>query len=123
MAMVVPYLLFGAVLAIKLLRRRPQGPGSIAPWAKPSEACKVAWWIRIGLWLLSALTAFLIPSPHGFSSVGDTFVWAFLTARWPALLVSGVFLALYAWAVHVLLDAAAAVVRDRQGEGQSPKAP
>src|SRR5262245_23087808 len=101
MATVVPYLLFGTVLAIKLLRRQPGGASSIAPWAKPSVPREAAWWVRLSLRVLSVAAAFLIPSPPGFWSAGRTFIWALLNARWGAAVASAILLGLYSWAVHV----------------------
>jgi hypothetical protein len=43
MATVVPYLLLGTVLAIRLLRRKSAGANSIAPWAVPVVHTEVAW--------------------------------------------------------------------------------
>jgi hypothetical protein len=114
MVTVVPYLLFGSVLAVRLLRRKPGGSGSIAPWAEQSVTREMVWWVRLSLRLVSVAAAFFVPSPPGFWSAGSTFIWALQNGRWAAAVVSAILLGLYSWAVHVLLEAAVAIVRDRR---------
>jgi hypothetical protein len=119
MATVAPYLVFGAVLAIKLLRRGSLRPGSILPWAQTAPEPGMVWVLRASLWVLSLVAAFLAPSPWGseFSSPGETFAWAVLGARWAAAVLSGLLLALYTWALQVLLEAAvSAIVAARKRE-------
>jgi hypothetical protein len=67
-----------------------------------------------------------MPSPWGyeFSSPGDTFLWAVFQGRWAAAGLSGLLLALYTWALHVLLEAAVTAVAGRRtGEASRQKAP
>jgi hypothetical protein len=126
MATVGPYLVFGAVLAIRLLRRRSERPGSISPWAQTTAESGMVSWLSASLWVLSVVAAFLLPSPWGseFSSPGETFAWAVLNAKWAAAVLSGLLLALYIWALHVLLEAAtSAIAAARKREPPRSKAP
>src|SRR5260221_14426147 len=121
MAVVTPCLILGAVLALRLLRHPPARPSSISPWTEPESGPRLARWTRLGLWLISAAAAFMVPSPWGseFSSPGRTFIWAILSARWAAAILSGVLLALYAWALHVLLEAAVSAIAARSKQEPS----
>jgi hypothetical protein len=121
MAVVAPYLILGAVLALRLLRHPPARPSSISPWTEPECSPKWARWTRLGLWLISSAAAFMVPSPWGseFSSPGKTFIWAVLGARWAAAILGGVLLALYAWAIHVLLEAAVSAIAARRKQEAS----
>jgi len=116
MAVVTPYLILGAVLAVRLLRHPPARPSSISPWTEPERSPRLVRWARLALWLVSCTAAFMVPSPWGseFSSPGETLIWAVRVARWPAAILSGVLLALYAWALHVLLEAAVSVIAARR---------
>jgi hypothetical protein len=98
MAVVTPYLILGAVLAVRLVRRPPARPSSISPWTEPESSPTLVRWARLSLWLISCTAAFMVPSPWAweFSSPGETFIWAVLAARWAAAILSGVLLSLYA---------------------------
>src|SRR5260221_12214975 len=121
MAVVTTYLILGAVLALRLLRHPPARPSSISPWTEPESSPRLARWTGLGLWLISAAAAFMVPSPWGseFSSPGRTFIWAILSARWAAAILSDVLLALYAWALHVLLEAAVSAIAARSKQEPS----
>ena len=124
MATVVPTLLLGAVLAIRLLQRTSTSANSIAPWAEPVVRREMASWKRLSLCVLAVFAAFLIPAHSGFESVGNTFIWALLSARWAAAVIAAMVLALYAWAVQVLLVAVVSVLTDRHTpEPTNSKAP
>ncbi len=113
-ATVVPALLLGAVFAIRLLRRKPIGTTSIAPWAERVVQPEMSWWMRLSLWVLSVIAAFLVPSFPGFDSVGTTFIWALLSARWAAALVTAGVLGVFAWAIHVVVEAGVSALTHRQ---------
>src|SRR6185503_348040 len=66
MAVVTPYLILGAVLAIRLLRHPPVRPSAISPWTEREPRPRLARWTRLGLWLISSTAAFMVPSPWGF---------------------------------------------------------
>ena len=109
LAMVVPYLLLGAVVAIRLSQRRSVTT-SIAPWAASASVPEAAWWKRAALWVVSVLVAFVIPLHPGFDTVGNTFASALRSGAWLVVVGTSIILACLAWAVHVLLEAVASVL-------------